>query len=248
VYALGALIGIVALATELRHHVGGSHRIGRGQRPKRTVAGVLGMSVTQLDRFLVAAVTTPAGLAVYDLVARLAGTLKFACIALATSLVGRARAAGSEPRVEDLRARAQRLLDRVAAVAFAALIPLAPAVAAITKPELTGEALVVGVALAIGHGTNATTAVLSAMLSGRGRLGPEISYLCLTVVLFVVVVPIGAAAAGVEGAAAGAAVALVTGSLVFRRVGAAALVNSPVAPIGGRAIGATAPATRESLR
>ena len=77
------------------------------------------MSVTQLDRFLVAAVTTPGGLAAYDLVARLAGTLKFACIALATSLVGRARATHPGAGMEDLRLRAQRLLDRVAVVAFA---------------------------------------------------------------------------------------------------------------------------------
>jgi O-antigen/teichoic acid export membrane protein len=248
VYALGALVGIAAIAPELRHHVGGAHRIGRGQRPRRTIVGILGMAVTQLDRFLVAAVTTPAGLAVYDLVARLAGTLKFACIALATSLVGRARATRPGAGMEELRIGAQRLLDRVAFVAFAALIALAPAVAALTKPELAGEAFVIGLALAVGHGTHASTAVLSAMLSGRGRLGPELGYLCLTVVVIGAMVPLGAAAAGVEGAALGAAVALVTGSLLFRRIGAAVLSDARASSCGGPAIRTTAPPAHELPR
>jgi O-antigen/teichoic acid export membrane protein len=248
VYALGALVGIAAVAPELRHHLGGTHRIGRGQRPRRTIVGILGMAVTQLDRFLVAAVTTPGGLAVYDLVARLASTLKFACIALATSLVGRARATRPGAGMEDLRLGAQRLLDRVAFAAFAGLIPLAPTVAALTKPELAGEAFVVGLALAVGHGTHASTAVLSAMLSGRGRLGPEIGYLCLTVVVFGVMVPLGAAAAGVEGAAVGAAVALITGGLVFRRIGAVVLSDGRARSRGGPAIRSTAPPAHELPR
>jgi O-antigen/teichoic acid export membrane protein len=119
------------------------------------------------------------------------------------------------------------MIDRVALVGFLAVPPLAWALARLTKPELAQTALALGAILATGHGLHATTAPLTAYLSGLRELGPELAYLVLAcAVTLVLALPLGAWL-GVEGVAVAVAAGLAVGSVWLRRRVARRLERGP---------------------
>jgi hypothetical protein len=94
-YAGGAVVGVAAMAPALRRSIG----VPGVRRPAavgtRSVIAALSVSLTQLDRLLVAPFAGAGGLAAYDLASRLGATAKLACIMLSVGLTGEgARAAG----------------------------------------------------------------------------------------------------------------------------------------------------------
>jgi O-antigen/teichoic acid export membrane protein len=183
-YAAGAAVGLLALARATGAI--GARPSGRGpyQVARRTSIGALSVALTQLDRLLVALFALPAGLAAYDLSARLAAAAKLACIMLSAGQVGEGARADRDARPDDVartRAAVQRYVDRVAIGLFAAVPVAAWALAALTAPEIAAQATVLAAILSVGHGLHATTAPLTGFLSGRRRLGPELGYLAAAV-------------------------------------------------------------------
>lgn len=144
----------------------------------RGAAAALGLSVTQLDRWIVGALAPPATLATYDLVVRAISVPKIILLALGTGLIS---AAGRMATRQEL-VRLWRFGVSCNVVAMG--LSTAAVVLGLLWTGIDGLPIWMTAALIAGHAVNALTIAPSMILLGRAQPGRELGYL---VPLFILV-------------------------------------------------------------
>lgn len=157
----------------------------------RTLATVLGMALTQGDRWVLGVVASPTTLANYDTAARLASVPRVIAINLSVVLVVEAATrAGAGPRLRTLHRRAVGIVGIAIAVALAVV-----AGSAAMLDTVLGFALIGSWPMFLGilawYGANALTAPTTLIAAGTGRPQAELRYLVPCFALTVLVWGIG---------------------------------------------------------
>lgn len=149
------------------------------------VATLLGVSITQFDRWAVGLATSPSTLAVYDIATRFAMIPKIALVALGAGLVAQSAQAGSLEATRTLIRRSQKM----AAIFYlgAGLVLGAVAVVLLVgRGHPLTLVLLITLAVTAAHAVNSLTIPAGYVLSGLGRPDFELRYLwplagvCLT--------------------------------------------------------------------
>lgn len=187
----GGVVQVVVGAVLERHADAGATRETEVQQLVRLfmkskgIATLLGVIITQFDRWAVGLATSPSTLAVYDIATRFAMIPKIALVALGAGLVAQSARAGSLPATTALIRRSQRL----AALFYlgAGLVLGAIAVLLLVgRGHPLGAVLLITVAVTAAHAVNSLTVPAGYVLSGIGRPDFELRYLwplagvCLT--------------------------------------------------------------------
>jgi len=142
----------------------------------RAAVTLLGLLMTQLDRWAVGAVSSAEFLQAYDIAARIALLPKMLVLAFVAGLVPEARSVSPER----WRAYKNRALTLTALTIFAFSVALAITVALITTLDLfqpTDTFLLLFSAMLVWHGVNALTAPVTLLWIGLGHPGRELLYL-----------------------------------------------------------------------
>lgn len=149
----------------------------------RFLVTVLGITLTQLDRWVIGIVGGSSFLANYDVNARIASVPRLIVISLAGVLVGEAARAGtSRSAVDQILARSTQLIA-VTVVAGSTLVwAVAYLASDIFQSERWSTTWYLFIPMLIWYGLNALTAPVSLVATGVGRPGEELRYLvpCVT--------------------------------------------------------------------
>ncbi len=216
-YGLGAVVGVLTLARCVAELPRRGLSPARPDLRLRTISAVLSVSLTQGDRFLVAAFGSPAGLVAYDLAARIVATGKLSCVVLAAGMTSEgARGTQNGTSSSGNLRIAQRFVDRVTGAVLGISPVIVLVVTLVVRPELAPTAALVALALAVGHGLHATTAPITLFLSGRRRLRPEVTYLSIAIVVTLVTALVVGPEWHEIGVAFATALGLIVGSLWLR--------------------------------
>jgi O-antigen/teichoic acid export membrane protein len=199
----------------------------------RGVAAVIGLSFTQLDRWIVGVVATPSFLATYDIAARLASIPKIIVLTLGLSYLF--EAARSSHSVKELASLLRKLVSVNAAIlaaSFAGCVLLI-LLWEYLEPGFASPTFVwLFVLLGVANFVNAMTAPGVMVLTGRGHPEVELFYLVPSVVLSSLAVIPALITGNVWAAAVGLSAPLTLGSLAFV-VGQRRLLTKYIsAPVG----------------
>lgn len=141
----------------------------------RGMITLIGLAVTQLDRWALGLVGDPVLLAQYDIASRLLAMPKVALVAFATGLISEASRATSLQSVYHLWNKTTRAMALLVPVAML----LVSVAALVTQGSMQQEmnSILLVVVLAVAHGTNSLTIPPAFVLTGLGRPGYELRYL-----------------------------------------------------------------------
>ncbi|MEO5832228.1 MAG: hypothetical protein ABJA16_10910 [Nakamurella sp.] len=140
------------------------------------IATLLGVTITQFDRWAVGLATSPTTLAVYDIATRFALIPKIALVALGAGLVAQSAQAGSLSATRALVLRSQKM----AAVFYLGAGSVLGGVAVVLlvgRGHPLTAVLLITIAVTLGHGVNSLTIPAGYVLSGVGRPDFELRYL-----------------------------------------------------------------------
>ncbi len=140
------------------------------------VATLLGVTITQFDRWAVGLATSPSTLAVYDIATRFAMIPKIALVALGAGLVAQSSRAGTLAATRALILRSQKMAAAFYAAAGLVLGTVAVLLLVNRGHPLTTVVLITG-AVTLAHAVNSLTVPAGYVLSGIGRPDFELRYL-----------------------------------------------------------------------
>jgi O-antigen/teichoic acid export membrane protein len=221
-YTAGAIVGLVGLIGPIVRSVGQAPRRGGDAVATRSGIALVGALASQGDRIIVAAVSSPAALAAYDLAARIVSTASVACIILSFGLATEGSRWSAAGRVEPMRRAlrsAQMTVDFACLLLFTSLPFVVYGVTEYTNKAIQSQAVVATSILTVGYAVWASTTPMTNFLSGARILRPEKLYTGGTLLIGVITVPPLGILLGMPGAAAGLSLALFVPSVWLRMAG-----------------------------
>lgn len=140
------------------------------------IATLLGVLITQFDRWAVGLATSPSTLAVYDIATRFALIPKIALVALGAGLVSQSSRAGSLAATRALILRSQKMAA-IFYLGSGLVLGAVAVVLLIGRGHPVALVLLITVAVTSAHAVNSLTIPAGYVLSGLGRPDFELRYL-----------------------------------------------------------------------